>query len=110
LAVVVGRTVSGRRAAETGSGADTPGSARWATRVDLGSARLLGRGAGVDIGAWSDGRTVHYLRHDGPQHVLAFAPARSGKGVGLVLPTLLSWPGSVVVHDIKGENWALTVG
>jgi len=42
--------------------------------------------------------------------VLAFAPARSGKGVGLVLPTLLSWPGNVVVHDIKGENWALTAG
>src|SRR5438309_807304 len=110
LAVVVGLIVSARRAKETGAGADTHGSARWATRVDLESARLLGRDAGVYIGAWSDGRTVHYLRHDGPQHVLASAPARSGKGVGLVLPTLLSWPGSVVVHDIKGENWALTAG
>ncbi|MDO8778312.1 MAG: IncP-type conjugal transfer protein TraG, partial [Burkholderiaceae bacterium] len=39
-----------------------------------------------------------------------FAPTRSGKGVGLVVPTLLSWPGSAVVHDIKGENWALTAG
>src|SRR5438128_237595 len=102
--------VSARRAKETGARSDTHGSARWATRVDLEAAGLLGRDAGVYIGAWSDGRTVHYLRHDGPQHVLAFAPARSGKGVGLVLPTLLSWPGSVVVHDIKGENWALTAG
>src|SRR5436309_2314673 len=110
LAVVVGLIVSARRAKETGARADTHGSARWATQDDLEAARLLGRDAGVYIGAWSDGRTVHYLRHDGPQHVLAFAPARSGKGVGLVLPTLLSWPGSVVVHDIKGENWALTAG
>ena len=41
---------------------------------------------------------------------MAFAPTRSGKGVGLVVPTLLSWPGSAVVHDIKGENWHLTAG
>ena len=51
-----------------------------------------------------------YLRHDGPEHVLAFAPTRSGKGVGLVIPTLLSWPHSTVIHDIKGENWQLTAG
>ena len=41
---------------------------------------------------------------------MAFAPTRSGKGVGLVIPTLLSWTESVVVHDIKGENWQLTAG
>ena len=51
-----------------------------------------------------------YLRHDGPEHVICFAPTRSGKGVGLVIPTLLSWPGSAVIHDIKGENWQLTAG
>src|SRR5712664_1620464 len=44
------------------------------------------------------------MRHDGPEHVLCFAPTRSGKGVGLVVPTLLTWPGSCIVHDIKGEN------
>src|SRR3546814_6790691 len=37
-------------------------------------------------------------------------PTRSDKGVGLVIPTLLSWTGSAVVHDIKGENWQLTAG
>lgn len=52
----------------------------------------------------------NYLRHDGPEHVVAFAPTRSGKGVGLVVPTLLSWTGSAVIHDIKGENWQLTAG
>ncbi|KPV17270.1 conjugal transfer protein TraG, partial [Variovorax paradoxus] len=51
-----------------------------------------------------------YLRHEGPEHVMAFAPTRSGKGVGLVVPTLLTWPGSAVIHDIKGENWHLTAG
>jgi type IV secretion system protein VirD4 len=50
------------------------------------------------------------VRHDGPEHVFCFAPTRAGKGVGLVIPTLLSWPHSVIVHDIKKENWALTVG
>jgi type IV secretion system protein VirD4 len=42
--------------------------------------------------------------------VLCFAPTRSGKGVGLVIPTLLTWSGSAIVHDIKGENWELTAG
>ena len=42
--------------------------------------------------------------------MLCFAPTRSGKGVGLVVPTLLTWPESAIVHDIKGENWTLTAG
>ena len=58
----------------------------------------------------SAGSSADYLRHDGPEHVLCFAPTRSGKGVGLVVPTLLTWPGSAIVHDIKGENWQLTAG
>ena len=41
---------------------------------------------------------------------MVFAPTRSGKGVGLILPTLLAWEGSSIVLDIKGENWALTAG
>ena len=41
---------------------------------------------------------------------MVFAPTRSGKGIGLVVPTLLSWTASVVVHDIKGENWQITAG
>ncbi len=83
----------------------TYGSARWAEKRDLVRAKLLG-GDGVFLGRWKG----DYLRHDGPEHVLAFAPTRSGKGVGLVVPTLLSWTGSAVVHDIKGENWDLTSG
>ena len=90
---------------------DIHGSAHWATEDEIEKAGLIGKGAGVYVGAWEDPKAkVQYLRHDGPEHVLCFAPTRSGKGVGLVLPTLLSWPHSVVVHDIKGENWALTAG
>jgi type IV secretion system protein VirD4 len=85
--------------------ASTYGSARWASAKDVAAAGLLGPD-GVVLGRWG-GR---YLRHDGPEHVLCFAPTRSGKGVGIVVPTLLTWPGSAVVHDIKGENWQLTAG
>jgi type IV secretion system protein VirD4 len=85
--------------------AQTYGSARWATTKEIAAAGLLGPD-GVLLG-----RMEHqYLRHDGPEHVLCFAPTRSGKGVGLVVPTLLTWPGSCIVHDIKGENWQLTAG
>ncbi len=66
---------------------------------------------GVYVGGWTDDRgRLHYLRHDGPEHIAAIAPTRSGKGVGLVIPTLLTWPHSVVVHDMKGELWNLTAG
>jgi type IV secretion system protein VirD4 len=83
----------------------TYGSARWAGEADIERAGLL-CDAGVFLGRFH-GR---YIRHDGPEHVMAFAPTRSGKGVGLVLPTLLSWTGSAVIHDIKGENWQLSAG
>ena len=61
-------------------------------------------------GIWPEGRRPRYLRFDGPEHVFVFAPTRTGKGVGLVVPNLLTWPHSVLVHDIKGENWALSAG
>ena len=102
------------------------GSARWAGRADIQAAGLLPRPrpwlqallgrqspatAAVYVGGWEDERgRFHYLRHSGPEHVLTYAPTRSGKGVGLVLPTLLSWPESTVITDLKGELWSLTAG
>jgi len=83
----------------------TYGSARWAAKKDIAAAGLF-EPDGVFLGRWKS----HYLRHHGPEHVMAFAPTRSGKGVGLVVPTLLSWTESAVIHDIKGENWDLTAG
>jgi type IV secretion system protein VirD4 len=81
----------------------TYGSACWAETREIKRAGLL-HPDGVLLGRWRGA----YLRHHGPEHVLCFAPTRSGKGVGLVVPTLLTWPGSAIVHDIKGENWGLT--
>jgi type IV secretion system protein VirD4 len=93
------------------------GTARWITTEKelraVGFLRKEGeQGAGVYIGAWTDPKTkiTHYLRHDGPEHIGAIAPTRSGKGVGLVLPTLLSYPHSCVVNDMKGELWGQTAG
>ncbi|WP_024510708.1 conjugal transfer protein TraG [Bradyrhizobium sp. ARR65] len=83
----------------------TYGSARWASTKEIRAAGLFAA-KGVFLGRLEN----NYLRHDGPEHVMCFAPTRSGKGVGLVLPTLLSWSSSAVVHDIKGENWELTSG
>ncbi len=87
------------------------GSARWANKKDIERAGLLGNEKGVYVGSWRDksGKT-HYLRHNGPEHILTFAPTRSGKGVGLVVPTLLSWPDSALITDLKGELWSITAG
>lgn len=102
------------------------GSARWANVQDIRAAGLISKPrnfwqfvkgmepfshAGVYVGAWRDKKgKQHYLRHNGPEHVLCYAPTRSGKGVGLVIPTLLSWSHSAVITDLKGELWAITSG
>jgi type IV secretion system protein VirD4 len=104
IAAVVAIAMSVWRAREAKK-VETYGSARWADRREVQVVGLLGPD-GVVLGKLGDA----YLRHDGPEHVLCFAPTRSGKGVGLVIPSLLTWPGSAIVHDIKGENWQLTAG
>lgn len=101
LAAIIGSVLRSRHERHV----TTYGSARWATASDLKRAGLLSD-KGVFLGRWQK----RYLRHDGAEHVMAFAPTRSGKGVGLVVPNLLSWTGSAVIHDIKGENWELTSG
>jgi type IV secretion system protein VirD4 len=104
---------------------DAYGSARWATDEDL---RLAGLGSeGVVLCQTADASYEAVVRSnaavqwrmkqsgallcdDGPGHVLCFAPTRSGKGVGLVIPTLLTWRGSALVYDIKKELWHATAG
>lgn len=49
-----------------------------------------------------------FLGWGGDGHILTVAPTRSGKGVGLVVPNLLHYSGSVIVIDPKGENYAIT--
>ena len=52
-----------------------------------------------------------YLRDNSNTHITVVAPTRSGKGVGLIIPTLLgSWKESCVINDIKSENWGITAG
>lgn len=125
--VLLGVIVAKRMRATTGKANEQlHGSARWADRKDIIAAGLLARprtlldvitgksvqaSSGVYVGGWEDKEgKFHYLRHNGPEHVLAYAPTRSGKGVGLVVPTLLSWAASAVITDLKGELWALTAG
>lgn len=82
------------------------GSARWASIADIKKQGLL-NATGVFLGQLPNGR---YLRHDGPEHYAVVAPTRSGKGAGVVVPTLLNWPGSALVYDLKEENWNITAG
>src|SRR5580693_4107512 len=113
LCVGVFFVLAGRRARKlTENAEDLHGSARWADEEDVRDTGLLATKHGVYVGGWcrEGGYRLSYLRHNGPEHVLAFAPTRSGKGVGLVIPSLLAWEESAVIYDIKGENWAKTAG
>ncbi|RST50024.1 type IV secretory system conjugative DNA transfer family protein [Variovorax sp. MHTC-1] len=81
------------------------GEARFARRHEIRRAGLLGE-SGIILGRF--GR--RYLVLPGQQGVELEAPPRSGKGVGLVIPNLLNWPGSTIVSDVKGENFLRTAG
>lgn len=81
------------------------GEARFATRREIEQAGLLNEN-GIILGR----RGHRYLVLPGQQGVELEAPPRSGKGVGVVIPNLLNWPGSAIVSDIKGENFTRTAG
>lgn len=81
------------------------GDAKWADPADIKRANLRCK-HGMLLGKDQNG----YLVADGYQHALLFAPTGSGKGVGFVIPNLLFWEESIVVHDIKLENYELTSG
>jgi len=80
------------------------GTARWANGREQWWAGVYG-GVGPVIGQTALGRLVRF-NMDGIVQV--FASPGSGKGVGIVVPTLLTYPGSMVVTDVKGENYAIT--
>jgi type IV secretion system protein VirD4 len=131
LLAVVGIAVTRRGWLQTTT--DLHGSARWATTRDVKRAQFLETQiwlttrlrrltmrlslispsqtkAGIFLAAWQHFGRVWFLRDFGQSHVLVLAPTRSGKGAGVVIPTLLTWPHSVIVHDLKGENWAISAG
>lgn len=83
------------------------GNARFADGRDLGKAGFFKPGdTSIVVGKYR-GKLLHY---SGQQFAVLAAPTRSGKGVGIVIPNLLSYQGSVVVLDIKQENFNLTSG
>ncbi|SDH90677.1 type IV secretory system conjugative DNA transfer family protein [Roseospirillum parvum] len=79
------------------------GSARFATEAEARIGNLF-TGRGVILGRLA-GSILRFAREG---HILTFAPTRSGKGAGGVIPNLLDHPGSCVVIDVKGENFAVT--
>ena len=91
---------------------DTHGTAHFATLDEVKKSGLMDQKQGVYCGGYDHPKTgrTHYLRHNGPEHVCVIAPPRSGKGVGNIIPTLLSCLDSVFTLDIKGENYAMTAG
>jgi type IV secretion system protein VirD4 len=104
------------------------GTARWGRDKDLDNAGLLGSAGGMIIGQTADAKLavkydaiknsviMHLLKPSrkiiqaGIYNTLLTAPTRAGKGVSNVIPTLLSYPGSMIVLDFKGENFNLTSG
>ncbi len=84
------------------------GDARFASSVEIDRAGLTGGDGqpGILIGR----HRGKFLSLPGQLSVMLSAPTRSGKGVGVVIPNLLNWPDSVVVLDIKGENYDITAG
>ena len=83
------------------------GETEWAGNAELRENDLLAGAGGLFVG--KVGRSK-YVRFGGPEHVACYAPTRSGKGVGLVIPNCMRYEASIVVLDVKKENFAATAG
>ncbi len=82
------------------------GSARFLKFKEIEDLGLI-KNDGFVIGAVTKGKYAHLLKNKGA-HALVLAPTRTGKGVCLVVPTLLTWQYSAIVYDIKRELYHLT--
>ncbi|WP_238542496.1 type IV secretory system conjugative DNA transfer family protein [Sphingomonas sp. PAMC 26621] len=93
-------------------GQDTHGSAYWGSTAQMRALRHLPAANTPSPAGFALGRATDRLPGDNRfrqnGHVITFAPTGSGKGTGLVIPTLLEYPGSALVLDVKGENYAVT--
>lgn len=87
----------------------TFGSAEWATLPYLEEHGVIGD-AGIRLGCIHDRGTKKPLHYDSDRHLLTIAPTRSGKGVSAIIPNLLTYRGSMLVIDPKGENAMITAG
>lgn len=79
------------------------GSARFGGKKDVDA--LAKNDGDLIIGRAGSGRLLHY---DGPAHLLTIAATRSGKGVGTIIPNLLTANRSIICIDPKGENARVT--
>lgn len=100
------------------------GTARFATEKEIYDSKLVvtdiaamikSGESGVSLGMAEVGKPgkkklVYLIERTQNEHVLCYAPSRSGKGVGLVIPSLLMWQDSSITLDPKGENWEKTSG
>jgi type IV secretion system protein VirD4 len=86
----------------------TFGSSRWANEDDLAENNVFGED-GIRLGKYqrSDGQ-VEKISYKGDRHLLTVAPTRSGKGTTQIIPNLLTYEGSMLVIDPKGENALIT--
>ena len=81
----------------------TDGKAQFAKNEDL-KAMGLDKSSGLFLGSLN-GQNIYY---PGETHLLTIAPPGAGKGTSIVIPNLLTYPGSVIVTDPKGELYAIT--
>ena len=89
------------------------GDARFATDMEIKKAGLVARESydkTILVGQYKERGRNEYLCYGGYQFVMLAAPTRSGKGVGIVIPNCLNYSDSLVVLDIKLENFDKTAG
>jgi len=93
------------------SGAFSPpttfGSSRWATPEDVAENGVLGSN-GIKLGSIFTEAGSEKISYGGDRHLLTIAPTRAGKGTTQIVPNLLTYQGSVLIIDPKGENAKIT--
>lgn len=97
----------GRAVKALGAVPTTFGSSRWADIQDLEEHNVLGTG-GIRLGHVISGNILQAVTYKGDRHCLTVAPTRSGKGTTQIIPNLLTYNGSTVIIDPKGENAKIT--
>ncbi|MFI3257022.1 MAG: type IV secretory system conjugative DNA transfer family protein [Spirochaetales bacterium] len=103
------------------------GTARFASKKDLKENGLLAKSDGVILAQLDSAKVsankknntalqlnlkkqAQFIEHSGKANTLLLAPTGSGKGVGVLIPTLLNYKGSMIIFDPKGENYNITAG